>query len=110
VESRIGHVLILDDVAGIVEDPEVAFIRKSVLLTARDVRCIQRDQREDFVAVREECVRLKAAERFVDLFNRLDVAPDSSFWILSSNNPRKTSIRAARCFAPRGKPNETVCQ
>jgi hypothetical protein len=43
VQSRIGHVLVLDDRAGAVEEPEVAFARKLVLLSASDVGYIHRD-------------------------------------------------------------------
>jgi hypothetical protein len=63
VLRRIGHVLVLRDLSGFVEDPEVAFIRESVLFPARHVRDIERDEHKDLVAIREECVRLEALER-----------------------------------------------
>jgi len=72
VQSRVGHVLVLLHLAGIVEDPEVAFIGKRVLFAARDVRYIERDQREDFVALREERVRL-------DLYHLLQALANGGF-------------------------------
>jgi hypothetical protein len=63
VQRRVGHVLVIHGPSGIIEDPEVAFIRKCVLFAARDVRYIERDQHENLVAIREVRVRLEALER-----------------------------------------------
>jgi hypothetical protein len=63
VLRRVGNVLVPAYLAGIVEVPEVPSLRKTVSLPARDVCCIHREQREDFVPVSEERVRLEALER-----------------------------------------------
>jgi hypothetical protein len=63
VQRRVGHMLVFHDFSCIIEDPEVAFIRKCVLFAAREVFCIKRDEHEDLVAIREERVRLEALER-----------------------------------------------
>ena len=63
VQRRVGHVLVLHGLSGIIEDPEVAFIRKCVLFAARDVRYVEGNEHKNFVAIREEGVRLEALER-----------------------------------------------
>jgi hypothetical protein len=63
VLRRVGHVLVLHDLAGIIENPEVAFIRKCVLFAAGDVSYIERHEHENLVAIREESVWLEALER-----------------------------------------------